>query len=1343
MLTQVRAVCFLLLSLFFFFPAFAQTAPSITTLSPSVGSVSPAGGPVTIQGANFGTQPGTVTFGGTAVTVTSWSNTSIVVTLPTTLPVGFLNVLVTVNGDSSNAQSFLLIPTILSDSPSQATVGTPITITGTSFGAQQGSSTVTFNGITATATSWSNTSITATVPTGASDGALVVTVNGFQTNGVQFYIVPNILSLTPSSGPVGTPVTIAGNGFGTSQGFGGVTFNGTSATITTWSDTSISVAVPPGATTGSVVVTASSFIAGAGLNFTVPPLLISLAITPANPSIALSSTQALRLSALGNYSDGSQQDLTARVTWGTSNSSVALVAPFLGVAGVVELYGAGTATITASTGSISARTVVTVTPPPTPVSPAIAAISPTSGVAGTQVTVTGSNFGTQQGTGTVWLGTTLGTVASWSDTQVIATVSTGSASGTAIIQQGGGSSNAVPFTVSTPAIQTASPNSGLPGAQVTITGSAFGTTQGSGQVWLGTAPASVSSWSDTQVVATVAAGSTSGVAQILQSGVLSNAVSFTVNTPQINTVTPTSGTVGTSVTISGSGFGASEGSGVVWIGSAPGNVVSWSDTQVQATVASTAVGGVVRIQQNGIWSNALTFTVPPSIGTNPSVTIIPNLISMVVGDTRPIQAFDTTGKAIAGLTWTSSDTTLATLSTDDPPFVTAVAPGHVTITAGNAATDITIYPGPALPQGTIQWSVPADSSGVSHILPAVPSDTGVADVFAQLGDGNVQAITDTGSVAWTANLGSAPDASLPDFLGGLVAVYYAGNGSLQRLDGMTGQAGPTYNFHTQKDLFGNTITGEPRPVRVFPDGTIVAVDGDQVVGIDPTTMQARFTVLLDDSTLSFQSNCSGGSASSAPPRTLSLIIAGDGYAYLAYQNTVENDITDCSVGHDVDYTHFEEHTKVLRVGSAGDSSSIRVNDFAGDHQFDHGSEISYDVRSGYNATSTALITNADQGVVFPLSLYDFTQSSDPVKFTLAQVSGRGSVSQISLNMPNQVTAVTAMLQAADGSFVGTVGTGPNPRDVTQYNMISFDLSGNVRWSVPGNYTPQMATADGGLIAGNVRFDQTGQIIGEIPSPLTESWTGATYAPNGVATESVFGFTVDYANSFAAVLGGNNSANGTAIPQPPFAQLDSCIDSKALPPPPCPGLREAIWNAEKGLVKNLSTTDCGSAAQTWVFDKLTQKPGIKTKNFLDYLQGKQPQIYDGTKSIAPLTTLCQGESGFAYANCKFQRYLMHAQTVADYFAQNSGSDPNHPLQLFAVTIGGNNPLIVFYRPSFISLSSNGNNVQNRASVFHEALHGFTDLTDNQLEGDLLNTRDQPSAIIDGYIIDKVFTVCASN
>jgi hypothetical protein len=75
---------------------------------------------------------------------------------------------------------------ITSISPTSGTVGTAVVITGVGFGAVQGNSTVTFNGVVASVSTWSSTSITAAVPYKAGSGPVVVTVNGAQTNGVYF-----------------------------------------------------------------------------------------------------------------------------------------------------------------------------------------------------------------------------------------------------------------------------------------------------------------------------------------------------------------------------------------------------------------------------------------------------------------------------------------------------------------------------------------------------------------------------------------------------------------------------------------------------------------------------------------------------------------------------------------------------------------------------------------------------------------------------------------------------------------------------------------------------------------------------------------------------------------------------------------------------------------------------------------------------------------------------------------------------------------------------------------------------------------------------------------------------
>ena len=353
----------------------------------------------------------------------------------------------------------------------------------------------------------------------------------------------------------------------------------------------------------------------------------------------------------------------------------------------------------------------------------------------------------------------------------------GAMTGSVVVRVNGVSGTGPVFTVTNPpAVSSVSTTRAKPGDSVTITGTGFGNDQGIGQVWLGSTYGVVTGWSDTQIEATVALNSRTGTVKVLQSGVWSNAVDFTVDTLTITSVYPTSGAVGDVITITGSGFGDTQGTGTVILGSLPGIVQDpgWSHDTIVAKVASGSVTGVARVQQGGVWSNAVTFTV-----TGPgAMTMAPSVLNLVVGDTRTLQALDGTSHAVTGLNWVSSDPTVVSLSGDDPPVLTAVAAGHVTVTAGAASADVTVWdpsvlPGGTLPVGTVLWSNPGDGSGVSSIVPAVPSASGVADVFAFQADGTVAAITADGLTAWTADVSGAYKV-IPDFQAGWWSVTVRG-----------------------------------------------------------------------------------------------------------------------------------------------------------------------------------------------------------------------------------------------------------------------------------------------------------------------------------------------------------------------------------------------------------------------------------------------------------------------------------------------------------------------------------------------------------------------------------------
>ena len=83
------------------------------------------------------------------------------------------------------------------------------------------------------------------------------------------FTVPSVTSFSPTSGLVGTTVTILGNDFSTTASENNVQFNGIPAVITVASATSLTVVVPAGGTTGSINVTINSFTATSSSVFTV------------------------------------------------------------------------------------------------------------------------------------------------------------------------------------------------------------------------------------------------------------------------------------------------------------------------------------------------------------------------------------------------------------------------------------------------------------------------------------------------------------------------------------------------------------------------------------------------------------------------------------------------------------------------------------------------------------------------------------------------------------------------------------------------------------------------------------------------------------------------------------------------------------------------------------------------------------------------------------------------------------------------------------------------------------------------------------------------------------------
>jgi uncharacterized repeat protein (TIGR03803 family) len=129
------------------------------------------------------------------------------------------------------------------------------------------SSVVKFAGVAAdTITVIGSTYISATVAAGALTGSVTVTTGATTLSCPQtFKVLPTITGFTPSSGTVGTPVTVTGTGLTQAAK---ITFGGVPAiSFTVSSDTQVNADVPAGAKTGKIAVTTKGGTTTSKTNF--------------------------------------------------------------------------------------------------------------------------------------------------------------------------------------------------------------------------------------------------------------------------------------------------------------------------------------------------------------------------------------------------------------------------------------------------------------------------------------------------------------------------------------------------------------------------------------------------------------------------------------------------------------------------------------------------------------------------------------------------------------------------------------------------------------------------------------------------------------------------------------------------------------------------------------------------------------------------------------------------------------------------------------------------------------------------------------------------------------------
>ena len=580
--------------------------PTVTGFSASGAS----GNTISVTGTGFNTVT-QVRFNGTpANNVHINSDMQLDVDVPngaTSGPISAINNI----GPGSSAASFMVIPPpmVTSFNPTSGQAGATITITGSGF--TGAAITVRFNGTPSTSVSGSGTSITATVPIGASSGPISVSAQGGTGSSSTSFTVtssaaPTISSFAPPSGGVGTQVTVNGTNF---TGVTQVKFAGVNAPgLNVLSDTQLTANVPIGAATGPITVINTINMVDSSTSFQViaKPTVTSFAPGSggAGASVGVSGTGFTNASQVtingagASFVVDSNVHITATVPLGATSGPIAVTTP-------------------GGSGQSAASFTVTSSAAPT-----VSSFNPSIGGAGSSVTVNGANF-----TGTTQVqfgGVAASSFAVADDTKLTALVPSGAITGViTVINTVGPGGSALLFTVIPPPIITSmSPTSGPSGTPVTLTGSHF---TGTDKVQLGFSSCAFTVDSDTQITVTVPSGGSANPFTVHTPGGLAmSPMTFAVQSsgqPTITSFTPLSGGTGLAVILTGTNFTGLTGAS--FNGTVALFVAPMSDTQAITVVPAGATSGKITLT-NGSGSGMSTtdFTVdnsgPTLTNVNPS-----------------------------------------------------------------------------------------------------------------------------------------------------------------------------------------------------------------------------------------------------------------------------------------------------------------------------------------------------------------------------------------------------------------------------------------------------------------------------------------------------------------------------------------------------------------------------------------------------------------------------------------------------------------------------------------------------------------------------------------------------
>ena len=636
------------------------------TVTPTISSIVPTSGPIStvvqINGTGFGNSQGSTAFlfNGTSQTPGEWTSTLVTSQLPDSLVSG--PVYISIGG--SNPAVFTLLTaggiggTITNSANGSAISGAAISLyldgvlqaltTSASTGAYSFSNLTSGTySLTFSASEFSTASIS-TVP---------VEAGGSTTENIALS-TPQITALSPSSGSVGTSVTITGTNFGSLQGLSTVAFGSVGATTSQWSNTAITVAVPSGATTGSVTVTVGGAVSSAS-TFTVGNGSIQGAVTSGGTGVTGANVNALQSGVVkatatsgsgGSYSIGSlapgKYDMdvaasgygTQAVSGITVNANAATTENFAlstpgTISGIitesdgttaisgatVSIYQGYTVVGTATTNSSGAYSVATLAP---------ATYAVTASSSGFDTTSKSGQVVTSGGTTTTNISLTSQATISYAYDEagrLASVVDSLNNSAAYNYDAVGNIQSIVKKAATTVAISEFVPNTGPVGTTVNVYGSGFSSTPSQDTVTFNGTTASVMSATPTQLTTTVPTGATTGTIKVVASkGSATSTASFTIASsnglPTITSFTPTianpgtPGTTGTTVTITGTNFNSTASNDGLAI-----NVnKTYAATATGTTTLTTTLPGVVTSGHVTVTTTVGSFTTSSYLFVAPS-----------------------------------------------------------------------------------------------------------------------------------------------------------------------------------------------------------------------------------------------------------------------------------------------------------------------------------------------------------------------------------------------------------------------------------------------------------------------------------------------------------------------------------------------------------------------------------------------------------------------------------------------------------------------------------------------------------------------------------------------------